>query len=96
MHTDTTQAPLDTVETLALRYPDIPVEAIFKEDILRRGMAWSRDALEIAAGYKPRAYFIFSFDLVPIAEMRQGLRFQAGHSLCPVESIFSLPCGERR
>ena len=72
MHTDTTQAPLDTVETLALRYPDIPVEAIFKEDILRRGMAWSRGALEIAAGYKPKAYFIFSFDLVPIAEMRQG------------------------
>src|SRR5213083_2852386 len=73
MHTDTTaQAPLDTVETLALRYPDIPIEAIFKEDILRRGMAWSRDALEIAASYKPKAYFIFSFDLVPIAEMRQG------------------------
>src|SRR5687767_5142797 len=63
---------LANVEALKLRYPDIPIEAIFKEDILRRGIAWSREALEVAAGFKPKAYFIFSFDLVPISEMDQS------------------------
>ena len=63
---------LANVEALKLRYPDIPIEAIFKEDILRRGIAWSQEALEIAAGFKPKAYFIFSFDLVPISQMDQS------------------------
>ncbi len=62
---------LAAVEDLAERYPDIPVEAIFKEDLLRRGMGWSREALAVAAGFKRKAYFIFSFDMVPIAQMGQ-------------------------
>ncbi len=68
---------LAQVEELALRYPDIPIEAIFKEDLLRRGMAWSPGALELAAGHKPKAYFIFSFDMVPIAEMPGGEHLRA-------------------
>ena len=32
---------LAEIEELAGRYPDIPIEAIFKEDLLRRGMAWT-------------------------------------------------------
>jgi hypothetical protein len=63
---------LELVDHLARRYPDVPVEAIVKEDLLRRGMAWSRDALEVAASYKRKAYFIFSFDMVPISKMDQG------------------------
>ncbi len=63
---------LGQVECLAQSYPDLPVEVIFKEDLLRRGMAWSRDALEVAANYKRKAYFIFSFDMVPISGMDQG------------------------
>ena len=62
---------LSQVEHLADRYSDIPVEAIFKEDLLRRGMAWSRGALEAAASYKRKAYFIFSFDMVPISAMER-------------------------
>jgi hypothetical protein len=68
---------LAEVEALAERYPDVPIEAIFKEDLLRRGMAWSGPALEVAARYKPKAYFIFSFDLVPIAQMDQGENLKA-------------------
>ncbi len=60
------------IERLAAHFPDIPIEAIFKEDLLRRGMAWSREALKIAEGYKRKAYFIFSFDMVPIAQMEQN------------------------
>jgi hypothetical protein len=62
---------LAEVEELAARYPDIPVEAIFKEDLLRRGMSWSSPALTVAARFKRKAYFIFSFDMVPIAQMGQ-------------------------
>jgi hypothetical protein len=73
---DTAGAALDAVETLSRTFPDIPIEVIFKEDLLRRGMAWSREALEFAAAYKPKAYFIFSFDLVPISRM-QGENLKA-------------------
>jgi hypothetical protein len=57
------------IEELAGRYPDIPVEAVFKEDLLRRGMAWTPEALEIASNFKRKAYFICSFDMVPISGM---------------------------
>ena len=64
-------SPLQLVEQLAQRYEDVPVEAIVKEDLLRRGMAWSPEALEVAARHKRRAYFIFSFDMVPVSAMNQ-------------------------
>ncbi|MBM3790388.1 MAG: radical SAM protein [Acidobacteria bacterium] len=77
---DRTGTALATVEDLARQFPDIPFEAIVKEDLLRRGMAWSSAALEFAAGFKPKAYFIFSFDMVPISEMGQ-----AEHARAPEE-----------
>jgi hypothetical protein len=63
---------LSEIEDLAKRYPDIPLEVIIKEDLLRRGMAWSPEALEAAANFKQKAYFICSFDMVPITEMGQS------------------------
>jgi len=68
---DTEKDVMEEVEDLAERYPDIPMEAIVKEDLLRRGMAWSPVALEAAARFKRKAYFIFSFDMVPMEEMQQ-------------------------
>lgn len=62
---------LSEIETLSGRYPDIPIEAIIKEDLLRQGMAWTQEALDIAASFKLKAYFIFSFDMVPISDMEQ-------------------------
>jgi hypothetical protein len=69
--TEQPESPLACVERLAELYPDIPIETIFKEDLLRRGMSWSPEALEIAAHFKRKAYFIFSFDMVPISQMDQ-------------------------
>jgi len=66
------QQALAEVERLSHDYPDVPIEAIFKEDLLRQGMAWSHEALEIFCRHKPKAYFIFSFDMVTIAQMDQG------------------------
>ncbi|MBN2317955.1 MAG: radical SAM protein [Acidobacteria bacterium] len=68
---DTNTDVISEIEDLAERYPDIPFEAIVKEDLLRRGMAWSPVALETAAHFKRKAYFIFSFDMVPMEEMPQ-------------------------
>ena len=79
----------ERVEALVEQYSDLPPEAIFKEDILRRGLSFSEDALRIAAGYKPKAYFIFSFDLVPISGMANREHFR-------VPEEISLTGGSRR
>ncbi len=50
------------VERMISLFPDLPPEAILKQDILRQGLAFSQDALRVASGYKPKDYFIFSFD----------------------------------
>jgi len=51
-------------------FPDLPKEAIIKQDLLRQGVAFSEGALQVASGYKPKDYFIFSFDLVPLKDMQ--------------------------
>ena len=73
---------LDLVEHLANEYEDLPREVVFKEDLLRTGISFSADALAIASGYKPKAYFIFSFDLVPISEMKQNEHLHAPEEIC--------------
>jgi len=61
----------DEIEALRERYPRVPPEAFFKEDMLRLGISFSEDALCVSSGFKPKSYFIFSFDLEPISELRQ-------------------------
>jgi hypothetical protein len=68
---------LSDIELLTGRYPDIPIEVIVKEDLLRSGMAWDRCALEIAARFKIKAYFICSFDMISIDEMGQEEHLRA-------------------
>ncbi|MDD5542245.1 MAG: radical SAM protein [Acidobacteriia bacterium] len=59
----------DLLEQMIATHPTVPQEAIVKEDLLRGGVAFSDDALRVAAGFQPKSYFIFSFDLIPIKEM---------------------------
>lgn len=68
---------ISNIEVLAERYPDIPIEIMVKEDLLRRGMAWAPEALEVAGEFKLKAYFICSFDMVPISEMDQKEHLKA-------------------
>lgn len=70
------QSRYQEVDRLRQAFGDLPPEVIFKEDILRSGLAFTEDALRVASGYKPKAYFIFSFDLVPISEMRRSENFR--------------------
>lgn len=73
---------LQEVERLIERYRDIPPEAVFKEDMLRSGISFSEDALRIVSGFKPKAYFIFSFDLVPISEMSRQENLRVPEEIC--------------
>jgi hypothetical protein len=68
---------LSEIEGLSERYPDMPIEVIVKEDLLRRGMAWTPEALDVAAGFKTKAYFICSFDMVPLSELGQREHLKA-------------------
>jgi len=63
-------------------FSDLPVEAVLKQDILREGLSFSADSLRIASGYKPKDYFIFSFDLIPIEEMEQEEHLKAPEEIC--------------
>jgi hypothetical protein len=59
------------VEGLMARFPHIPREAVFKEDLLRTGMAFDDSALtdNLEGEVKPKSYFIFSFDQKPLAQL---------------------------
>ncbi len=59
------------LERLFDKFPDMPKEAVVKQDLLRQGIGFAEDALRIASGYKPKDYFIFSFDLVPLRAMQE-------------------------
>lgn len=54
--------PFDNILKLREKYPDIPLEAILKSDLLRLGISFSSEALKACADAKPKSYFIFSFD----------------------------------
>src|SRR3954462_14506909 len=82
------------VESLIARYPDIPPEAVLKEDLLRTGIAFDESALtdNLDGEIKPKSYFIFSFDQKPLAELGAAARGRA-----PEESgVTGGPWGLRR
>lgn len=78
-----TDCPSRLVEIEALRkvHPTLPPEVFVKEDLLRLGVGFSEDALRVASGYKPKSYFIFSFDRRPIAEFGQSENLRAPEEL---------------
>ena len=64
------------VEGLMARFPQVPPEAVLKEDLLRTGMAFAEAALSdnLDGGVKPKSYFIFSFDQKPLAQLGAAAR----------------------
>ncbi len=75
---------LPEVERFIDRFPDVPQEAIFKEDLLRLGVGFSEDALRVSSGFKPKSYFIFSFDLRSIPDMQRDENLRAPEELALV------------
>ena len=64
------------VEDLMRRYPEIPPEAVLKEDLLRTGIVFDESALtdNLDGDVKPKSYFIFSFDQKPLAQLGEAAR----------------------
>src|SRR3954462_3692522 len=64
------------VESLIARYPDIPPEAVLKEDLLRTGIVFDESALtdNLDGDVKPKSYFIFSFDQKPLGQLGEAAR----------------------
>ncbi|MDH5720674.1 MAG: radical SAM protein [Spirochaetia bacterium] len=57
-------------------YSDLPFEAYIKQDILRQGISFDSKSF-INSDYKTKDYFIFSFDRVPLSEMKQSENLKA-------------------
>jgi len=64
------------IEDLMARFPDIPPEAVLKEDLLRTGIAFDDSALtdNLDGEVKPKSYFIFSFDQKPLAQLGEAAK----------------------
>jgi hypothetical protein len=66
----------ELVEGLIARFPQIPPEAVLKEDLLRSGIAFDESALtnNLEGDVKPKSYFIFSFDQKPLAQLGEAAK----------------------
>ncbi len=53
------------------RYPDIPLEVIIKEDLLRQGLKFTEAAMQAAETCRRKSYFLFSYDRISHDEMEQ-------------------------
>src|ERR671935_2908050 len=64
------------VEDQIARFPVVPPEAVVKEDLLRTGIAFDESALtdNLHGEVKPKSYFIFSFDQLPLAQLGEAAR----------------------
>lgn len=69
----TTQFSTPTVETYAGKYPGVPREVILKEDLLRRGLTLSDQAMEAARGCRTQAYYLFSYNISGHHDLKEGL-----------------------
>jgi len=69
--TTTAETRSALVEDLIGRFPEVPPEAVLKEDLLRTGIAFDDSTLtdNLDGEVKPKSYFIFSFDQKPLAEL---------------------------
>lgn len=70
--TNSVRSSLRLLEEMERRYKSIPMEAILKQDVLREGINFSIESLSLKGEYKPKDYFIFSFDHIPLSEMKKG------------------------
>ncbi|MDX1957500.1 MAG: radical SAM protein [Leptospiraceae bacterium] len=61
------------LEKLERIYTNIPMEAIVKQDVLRLGINFLPESFTTVGEYKSKDYFIFSFDHIPLSEMKNGV-----------------------
>ena len=62
---------LNRLESYFTSYRDVPREVILKQDLLRVGHWFSDTALELASQALVKSYRLFSYDLMPMKEMKR-------------------------
>lgn len=78
---------IETLETAFTRHPSLPREAVIKADLLRLGVRFAPGALVRPAGageaagasreHQPKSYFIFSFNMAPMAQLDEEQKWRA-------------------
>lgn len=81
---------LPLLEKMEREYRDIPMEAILKQDILRQGIHFTKESFDVKEGYKPKDYFIFSFDHIPLANLTEGADTKAPEEIKITGGYFSI------
>src|SRR5512147_191314 len=62
---------LDELESYFTSYNDLPREIILKHDLLRVGHWFTDAALELASQALVKSYRLFSYDLMPMKDMKR-------------------------
>jgi len=62
----------EVLEAYFKKYPDVPKETILKQHMLSLGHWFSDAALAASAGALVKSYRLFSYDLVPMSELKRG------------------------
>lgn len=65
------------IQDFFAQYPDLPKEAILKTDLLRVGVNFTPAALAVSKAFKPKSYFIFSFDRVAQKDLSAEEKYAA-------------------
>ena len=75
------QERIGEIESLAKKYPNVPIEAILKDDLLRMGLAFSDAALKACEGCCSKSYRLFTYDRVKFEDLSKGEPFKVPESL---------------
>src|SRR5262245_3863173 len=67
----TTGRKLDELENYFQSYRDLPREIVLKHDLLRVGHWFTDVALELASQALVKSYRLFSYDLMPMKDMKR-------------------------
>src|SRR3989337_3056466 len=62
---------LKELEAYFQRYTDLPREVVLKHDLLRDGHWFTDAALDLAADALVKSYRLFSYDLMPMKDMKR-------------------------
>lgn len=66
-----------SLEGALKHFSDLPPESILKQDVLRLGISFEQSVFSSQENYKPKDYFIFSFDMISLEDQDNRLVFKA-------------------
>ena len=69
------------IELLANQYPNVPMEVILKDDLLRLGIAFSDSALEACKGCCVKSYRLFTYDKAKYQDLSGGEPFKVPEAI---------------